>query len=115
MSLEFQNRVSGDILIADLKGRLMEKSQVEELEDWVTEQLEEGKLNFLFNLNDLDYINSTGLNFFIQLFTRIRNKGGELVFCCVSDKISKLLIITKLNNVFNIEQDEQNAIKFLQS
>lgn len=115
MSLKFQQRIIDDVLIADLSGKLIEKSQVDELDRWITDQIEQQKHNFVFNLNDMDYINSTGLNLFIQLFTRIRNNGGELVFCCVPEKINKLLLITKLNKIFNIKPKEEEALAFFKS
>lgn len=114
MSLEFKDKFHGeDILIVELAGKLMEQSQIDGLNQWVTKQLENNHKNFIFDLHHMSYMNSSGLNVFIQLFTRIRNNGGELVFCNVPEKINNLLLITKLNNIFNIQSSEEEALNYL--
>ncbi len=56
------------------------------------------------DLKHLEYLNSSGLALLIRLFTRIRNHGNEMIITNVSEKISKLFIMTKLNTIFNINQ-----------
>ena len=56
-------------------------------------------------------MNSTGLSILINIFTQTRNRGGEVVITNIPEKINKLLIITKLNSIFNIEETVEAAKK----
>lgn len=44
------------------------------------------------------------------MFTKARNAGGELAICGVSDKVRKLLVMTRLDSVFKIHGAVADAI-----
>jgi anti-sigma B factor antagonist len=69
-----------------------------------------GLLKCVVDISALRYINSSGIGVLITLLTKFRNKGGELYLMKPSDSVQKLLVITKLNAIFNIIQS-QSEIK----
>ncbi len=86
-----------------LKGRLLEISQAEEMIKMVDQNVQEKKLTHLYmDLSELDYKNSSGLSVFLQLLTKIRKSGHDIFLKNISEKVKQLLIVTKLNAVFNI-------------
>ena len=64
----------------------------------------------LIDISDVRYINSSGIGVLITLLTKFRNKGGELFLIKPSEHVQKLLIITKLQAIFNIVDTEQEAL-----
>jgi anti-anti-sigma regulatory factor len=46
----------------------------------------------------------------INILTRSRNVGGEVVVTQLSDKAKQLLVVTKLNTVFNVTETEEEAM-----
>ncbi|MDA9261811.1 STAS domain-containing protein [Flavobacteriales bacterium] len=88
------------IIIFNLSGKILSKEDSEEISNGIDENIEKENFNIILNLEELDYINSTGLNFIISSFTKMRNAGGELVISSVSQKVEDLLVITKLNTIF---------------
>ena len=72
-------------------------------------EINEGVENIIIDLAEMLYLNSTGLSIFIQILTKVRNNGGDVVVVNVPEKINKLLVITKLNSVFNIKDSVENA------
>ena len=68
---------------------------------------------FVLNLDKLEYMNSSGLNVFVSILTKSRNAGGDVIICCVPEKINQLLIITKLNSVFTVTETENEAVEKL--
>jgi len=87
-------------IVFNLDGKILSKDDSKSITEEIDENIELGNINIILHLDQLDYINSTGLNFIISSFTKMRNAGGELVICAVSQKVSDLLVITKLNTIF---------------
>ena len=85
-----------------LIGNLLEKESADKFVASFGEKLNGGISYFVLNLEKMNYLNSTGLNVLIGLLTKVRNSGGELIICNVPKKINQLLLITKLNTVFNV-------------
>ena len=102
--MEFSFSVAQTESLADyqLIGNLLDKESANDLVNSFEEKLNDGITYFVFNLEEMSYLNSTGLNVLIGLLTKVRNSGGELIICSVPKKINQLLLITKLNTVFNV-------------
>ncbi|MCB0479746.1 MAG: STAS domain-containing protein, partial [Crocinitomicaceae bacterium] len=75
-----------------------------------SEQLENGMKNFVIDLADLQHINSSGLGVLITLLTKARKVGGEVTLSNPSTYINNLLLITKLNTIFQIHPTKEKAI-----
>ena len=70
----------------------------------------QGLKNVILNLRDVDYIDSTGLGALVVGFTSLRKAGGKLSLLNVSRRNIELLVYTKLATVFEIFNDEQEAV-----
>ncbi len=92
------------------KGQLIERTQSVELIADVIKLLEQKQLKFIFDLTDLRYMNSSGLNVLINLLTKARREGGEVVIANVNSKIRELLIITKLTSMFTVTDSHEVAV-----
>ena len=99
-----------DITVVKLVGELIDKNQADNLNSEIDNLLLEKKLKYIFDLKDLKYMNSSGLNTLIHLLTKARKNGGEVVIANVSKKVNELLIITKLNTLFTVTDSVEKAI-----
>ena len=97
-----------------LIGNLLEKESADKFVASFGEKLNGGISYFVLNLEKMNYLNSTGLNVLIGLLTKVRNSGGELIICNVPKKINQLLLITKLNTVFNVALSSIEANNIIQ-
>jgi len=80
----------------------------------VNDKINSNILHAAIDLSNVRYMNSSGIGVLITLLTKFRNKSGEVVLINPSEQIKKLLIITKLNSIFNIVDNESQAIERLQ-
>ncbi|MEX2483076.1 MAG: STAS domain-containing protein [Brumimicrobium sp.] len=101
------------VSVISLKGKILSEEAFDEVFDVVETKIQVGEKNFIVNLKDISHINSSGLNVLLRLFTRIRNKGGEMILIHPSKVVNQLFIISKLNTVFKIGADENDALKQL--
>ncbi|MEN8929307.1 MAG: STAS domain-containing protein [Flavobacteriales bacterium] len=95
------NSSEEDEVVFNLSGTILTKEDSEKIAAELDANIEKGRNHIVFNLKEIEYMNSTGLNFVISSFTKTRNTGGELVISSVSKKVEDLLVITKLNTVFS--------------
>jgi len=99
-----------DVTVVKLFGELIDKNQSNKLVEELTALLKERKLKYVFDLGELKYMNSSGLNILISMLTLTRKEGGEVVMANVSKKVNELLIITKLNTLFTVTDSVEKAI-----
>jgi anti-sigma B factor antagonist len=99
------------VSIVDLSGRITLGEGSTMLRDIVREMIAKGNKKILLNLGDVTYIDSSGIGELVSAFTTVRNGGGELKLLNLTKKVHDLLQITKLYTVFDIKDDEANAIE----
>ena len=113
MSFCFDIKKEEGLLLISLKGNLMSKEQAQPLLGEIDFFFNEGLKKIIIDLSEMQYMNSSGLSVLINIFTQARNKGGEVIITNIPEKIKELLIITKLNSIFNIEESVEEAKKIL--
>ena len=115
MEFNYQiNKQKGANVIA-LQGELIDKNQADVLLKSVQELIDNKELKIVLDLSELKYINSSGLNVFINILTRSRKTGGDIAIARVTKKVKELLVITKLNKVFNVSETIDEAISKLEN
>ena len=102
MSLSVKIERQSSSVIFSLSGKIQYSDETTEVLSSLDEEIASKNKKFLFDVSRLEYITSSGLNFFIRSLTRIRNVGGEVVLCGVQGHVEKLLKISKLNEIFTI-------------
>ena len=110
MSLKSSARQVDGITILDLSGRITLGEGSVVLRDTIREVLGKGEKKILLNLGDVTYIDSSGIGELVSAFTAVRKEGGELKLLNLTKKVHDLLQITKLYTVFDVKDDEANAI-----
>ena len=101
------------IILLKLSGRILDNEQTSRLLSEVDNALSDKINKIVLDIENIEYINSNGLNCFIQLLTKARNMGGDAVIINVPEKIKKLLLISKLNTVFTIKDSVGQANEIL--
>ncbi len=110
MSMKFKTRQVDGVTVLDLNGRITLGEGSVVIRDAVRDVLNKGENLILLNLANVDYIDSSGIGELVSAFTAVKNKGGELKLLHLTKKVHDLLQITKLYTVFDIKDDEAQAI-----
>ena len=111
MSMKVQTRQVDGITILDLSGRITLGEGSVTIRDAVRDVLAKGSNKILLNLGDINYIDSSGIGELVSAYTTSKNQGGELKLLNLTKKVHDLLQITKLYTVFDVKDDEANAVK----
>lgn len=109
--MQIEERVTGDVVVLDLKGRVMLGEGDEILKDKVNSLLNQGQKKIVLNLADVPYIDSAGLGEIVRTFTTVSRQGGSLKLLNLTKRITDLLAITKLLTVFETFDNEAEAVQ----
>ena len=110
MSMKFTSREVDGITVLDLSGKIMLGEGSVTIRDAVRDVLAKGSNQILLNLADINYIDSSGIGELVSALTAVKNAGGALKLLQLTKKVKDLLQITKLYTVFDIYDDEAEAI-----
>jgi anti-anti-sigma factor len=97
-------------LVVSLNGRLVGEYQTIQLAEQLEEDIEDGFANIIFDFSQLEFINSSGLNFLLKILTKVRRVDGEVVLCAMKDHLKTLMVTTKLNSFFTISDSVTDAL-----
>ena len=110
MKMETQIREVNGVTILDLAGRITLGAGSLQLRDSIHNLVSQGKKKILLNLAEINYIDSSGVGELVGAFTTIRREGGELKLMRLTKKVQDLMQMTKLYSVFDVKEDEANAL-----
>jgi anti-sigma B factor antagonist len=107
---DIQEREKEGITILDFKGRIAAGPEATALREKVAEVTAATKRNLVLNLAGVDYIDSTGLGALVVCVTGLRKIGGNMKLLNLNRRNIDLLVMTKLDTVFEVFTDEQDAV-----
>ena len=103
-------RQVGPVSVLDLNGKITIGEGDVILRSKVIEILEAGNKNVLLNLEKVSYMDSAGIGELVACYKRTKDKGGTVKLLQPSGKVSDLLALTKLEEVFETYTDEKAAL-----
>jgi anti-sigma B factor antagonist len=110
MALTIASRELDGVTVLDLSGRITLGEGSVQLRDAIRGLISKGQKRILLNLADVNYIDSSGLGELVSAFTTAKNQQADVKLLSLSKKVHDLLQLTKLYTVFDIWDDEANAI-----
>ena len=114
MSFKATSREVGNVVIIDMDGRITLGEGSALLRDLIRENLALGHKKIVMNLAGINYIDSSGLGELVSGYRLIKSEGGEVKLLNLNKKVTDLLQITKLYTVFDIHNQEAQALASFQ-
>jgi anti-sigma B factor antagonist len=116
--LEYKIRQTGDVTILDLSGRISVGEALAfgpgsgvVLGEVVRGLAKKGQRKILLNLKDVTYADSSGVGDLVGSLASLQRQGGELKLLSPNPRLSELLRITHVYQLFEIKDDEVSAIQ----
>jgi len=92
------------------KGRMVGGSETDDLKKAIDDVVEKGDNKLVVDLGETLYLNSSALGILIAAHKKFAEKGGKMKLCRVNKSIENILVITKLSLVFEVFDEETDAI-----
>lgn len=110
INLYINQRRIEEVTVIDLKGRERLRGVTIALHKSIRCLADEGKIQVLLDLAWVKSIDSIGLGELISSYITLDNKGGALKLMHMTESVHELLTITNLLPVFDVYDDEPEAL-----
>jgi anti-sigma B factor antagonist len=108
--MQLQTRDDGRVTIVTVQGNLVIGEAESTFKRTITRLLEEGRINLLVDLQDVRFLDSSGLGALVRALTNSQKEGGLTKLVHAGPQVRKLLEMTKLDSVFEIHDDMEAAV-----
>jgi anti-sigma B factor antagonist len=103
-------RTVGAVDVVELSGKITIGEGEAELRKEVQELIDGGHKKILLGLEKVSFMDSAGLGELVACYKRAMEKGGTIKILRPSGKVADLLSLTKITEIFEIFEDEGEAI-----
>ena len=103
---------AGDVaLVRFLDRKIIDAANIQELGDELFTVIEkEKKKNMILNFTTVEFLSSAALNKLIILDKKVKAAGGKMRLCNLRPEIMEVFVITRLNQLFDIKANENDAL-----
>ncbi|MET0751757.1 MAG: STAS domain-containing protein [Pyrinomonadaceae bacterium] len=110
-SINIAQRRSDSVVILDLQGKINLGAESSQLRQTIRSLVEEGEKKILLNLAGVSSIDSSGLGELVSGLATLQRNGGDLRLVNLNERLSEMITLTKLLTVFDIYDDEAQAVE----
>jgi anti-sigma B factor antagonist len=110
VALKITDRVVDGVAVEELEGRIVLGEESSALREKVKSLLAAGQKKIVLNMDNVTYIDSSGLGALVASHTSARTQGATLKLSNLGSKFQEILQITKLLTVFEVYDSEAAAI-----
>src|SRR3984893_19305369 len=103
----------GDVTVVNFTDRkILDEQNIQVIGEQLFSLVDEaGRRKLLLNFANVEYLSSAALAKLITLNKKLQQVGGVLKLCNIDPQIYEVFEITKLNKLFNIHREEQEALQ----
>jgi anti-sigma B factor antagonist len=100
----------GDTRVIELSGKITIGAGDVKIRELIGQSLEDDKNNVILDLGGVTAIDSSGIGEMVACYTTVTKRGGQLKLMHLSPKINDILQVTQLITVFEVFDDEREAL-----
>lgn len=105
------SRDANGVEVISLQGKITIGAGDSQLRDVITNAMSGGKNKILLDMSGVTTIDSSGIGELVGAFTTATNRGGKLKLLHLPAKLNELLHVTQLITVFEVYDNEEEALK----
>lgn len=108
--LDYDKSEEGDVTVFALKGNL-DALTAPTLKKEIEALLAARKINVVFDLSDLELIDSSGVGAIVSLFKRVRTLQGDVKIARLQGQPAEIFKLLRLDRAFEIFDLKEDAVK----
>ncbi len=113
--MSIRNRIDvsdvGEVSVVQFKDRkILDESNIQEMGRELFELVEPKRAKILLNFMNVEFLSSAALGKLITLDKKLKAAKGQLKLSNIRPEIYEVFAITRLNKLFDIHDDEADAL-----
>ena len=108
--LQITQQAAGKVVIFRLSGGLIHEDATRDLRAAITGAVDGGALAILLDLEQVTHLDSDGIGGLVAMFRHVTRRGGRLKLLRPSPTARRVLGISHMTLVFDIFDDEREAL-----
>lgn len=94
--------------------KILEAIDIQALENSIIPLVESKQsINLVLDFSNVEFLSSSALGLLIRVSKKIYESNGQLRLCGIADSIMQIFKITRLDKIFQIYPDRQDALESL--
>lgn len=111
-NMQFTHQRESQVLIVSLEGETLDAKEAPQFKEQITQLVAEERTdNIVFNLRDLQFIDSSGLGSFLSVLRHVNNRGGDLKLACMTKPIRTMFEVVRMHKLFEIFNTTDDAVR----
>lgn len=111
--MKYQIEKEDHLAIISIEGDILNEMEDSSLLDAIQEIIDDEIVYFIIDMKGVGVMSSSGLNLLLKILSKSRTASGDIVLSGITEKLSKLMIITRIQSMFNIASNVEEAKKIL--
>lgn len=99
--MKIETRMIGAVLVVEIKYDHLDADNTEEFKSAIQPFLTQAEC-IVFDLSEVDFLDSSGLGIFLSCMRRVKACGGELKLCALQSTLQSLFEMVKMNRVIDV-------------
>ena len=108
--MDLEIREKENIVVICINGKTLGGPDATRVSEKMHELINAGKNKLIVDMNQVERMNSSGLGILIGCLMAVRKQSGDIKLFHLNEKPKELLRMTKLNCVFEVFENEDEAI-----
>jgi anti-anti-sigma factor len=109
--MDLKTKKAGSVIVVYLYGRL-DVHLSADIEREINRIIkEEPSVNLLLNLQDVEYMSSSGLRIFVSTMRILKENNRKLKLCNINSAVKKIFEVVELMDMFDIHESESDALE----
>lgn len=107
--MDIQEKEQNGIVILDIQGEI-DLYNAPDIKSFILKKIESQKYNIIINLQEVSYIDSSGIGALISSLSNLKKYQGTLKITNIHDSVKKVFELTKLTSFFEIFDNAEAAL-----
>ncbi len=109
MDLSLETRQENGRTIIEVGGEI-DVYTAPKLRECITNLVDEGQVDLVIDLEQVEFMDSTGLGVLVGIYHRLRARDGTMSFMGVNDRVRRVFHVTQLTKIFVLHRSLEDAI-----
>jgi anti-sigma B factor antagonist len=109
--LQIEERHTGDVTVLALSGEMLVDDGDLALRQRIHELLDQGQVKIVVDLAGVTHIDSANVGMLVAKQKTVRERGGDVKLMHLTDRSQRLLALMKLASVFEVFENEDEAVR----